>query len=149
MKNLKDIILEKLKIYKNADFLSFTFDDLCKSILRFVDKNISNSSIVYRFDTEYVIKISNLDYFKDNPLIIQDDTPMKWMDRFIKGCKVGMLLLNTNNPQCIVGYTTGRSITLNNSNALDKSFDITEKNFKQIFNIDDLEKLYEILNEDI
>ena len=60
-----------------------------------------------------------------------------------------MILLNTNNPQCIVGYTTGRSITLNNSNALDKSFDITEKNFTQIFNIDDLEKLYEILNEDI
>lgn len=149
MKNLKDIILEKLKIAKNADFLSFTFDDLCKSILRFVDKNISNSSIVYRFDTDHLIKISNLDYFKDNPLIIQDDTPMKWMDRFIKGCKVGMLLLNTNNPQCIVGYTTGRSITLNNSNALDKEFDITEKNFTQIFNIDDLEKLYEILNEGI
>ena len=30
MKNLKDIILEKLKISKNVDFLSFTFDDLCK-----------------------------------------------------------------------------------------------------------------------
>lgn len=149
MKNLKDIILEKLKISKNADFLSFTFDDLCKSILEFVDKNISNSSIVYRFDTDHLIKISNLDYFKDNPLIIQDDTPMKWMDRFIKGCKVGMLLLNTNNPQCIVGYTKDRSITLNNSNALDKEFDITEKNFTQIFNIDDLEKLYEILNEGI
>ena len=38
MKNLKDIILEKLKISKNVDFLSFTFDDLCKSILEFVDK---------------------------------------------------------------------------------------------------------------
>ena len=149
MKNLKDIILEKLKISKNVDFLSFTFDDLCKSILQFVDKNISKSSIVYRFDTEYVIKISNLDYFKDNPLIIQDDASIKWIDRFIKGCKVGMMLLNTNNQQCIVGYTTNRSITLNNSNALDKSFDITEKNFTQIFNIDDLEKLYEILNEDI
>lgn len=60
-----------------------------------------------------------------------------------------MMLLNTNNPQCIVGYTTGRSITFNDSNALDKSFDITEKNFTQTFNIDDLEKLYEILNEDI
>ena len=46
-------------------------------------------------------------------------------------------------------YTTDRSITLNDSNALDKEFDITEKNFKQIFNIDDLEKLYEILNEGI
>ena len=149
MKNLKDIILEKLKISKNADFLSFTFDDLCKSILEFVDKNAHNHSIVSRFDTEYVIKINKLDYFKDNPLIIQDDTSMKWMDRFIKGCKVGMLLLNTNNPQCIVGYTKDRSITLNNSNALDKEFDITEKNFTQIFNIDDLEKLYEILNEGI
>ena len=149
MKNLKDILLEKLKVSKNTNTLSFTFDDLCKSILRFVDKNISNSSIVYRFDTEHVIKISNLDYFKDNPLLIIDDTPMKWSDRFIKGCKVGMILLNTNNPQCIVGYTKDRSITLNNSNALDKSFDITEKNFTQIFNIDDLEKLYEILNEGI
>ena len=149
MKNLKDILLEKLKVSKNTNILSFTFDDLCKSILRFVDKNISKSSIVYRFDTEHVIKISNLDYFKDNPLIIQDDAGIKWIDRFIKGCKVGMMLLNTNNPQCIVGYTTDRSITLNNSNALDKSFDITEKNFTQIFNIDDLEKLYEILNEDI
>ena len=149
MKDLKDILLEKLKVSKNTNILSFTFDDLCKSILRFVDKNIFNSSIVYRFDTEHVIKISNLDYFKDNPLLIIDDTPMKWSDRFIKGCKVGMMLLNTNNQQCIVGYTTNRSITLNNSNALDKSFDITEKNFTQIFNIDDLEKLYEILNEGI
>ena len=149
MKNLKDILLEKLKVSKNTNTLSFTFDDLCKSILQFVDKNISKSSIVYRFDTEYVIKISNLDYFKDNPLLIIDDTPMKWSDRFITGCKVGMMLLNTNNQQCIVGYTTNRSITLNNSNALDKSFDITEKNFTQIFNIDDLEKLYEILNEGI
>ena len=149
MKNLKDILLEKLTVSKNVNYLSFTFDDLCKSILRFVDKNISNSSIVYRFDTEHVIKISNLDYFKDNPLLIIDDTPMKWSDRFIKGCKVGMILLNTNNQQCIVGYTTDRNITLNDSNALDKSFDITEKNFTQIFNIDDLEKLYEILNEDI
>ena len=82
-------------------------------------------------------------------LLIIDNTPIKWIDRFIKGCKVGMILLNTNNPQCIVGYTKDRSITLNNSNALDKSFDITEKNFTQIFNIYDLEKLYEILNEGI
>ena len=149
MNNLKDILLEKLNVSKNTNTLSFTFDDLCKSILQFVDKNISKSSIVYRFDTDYVIKISNLDYFKDNPLLIIDDTPMKWSDRFIKGCKVGMILLNTNNPQCIVGYTTNRSITLNDSNALDKSFDITEKNFTQIFNTDDLEKLYEILNEGI
>ena len=60
-----------------------------------------------------------------------------------------MIYLNTINPQCITIYTTDRSITLNDSNALDKEFDITEKNFKQIFNIDDLEKLYEILNEGI
>ena len=148
MKNLKDIILEKLKISKNVDFLSFTFDDLCKSILEFVDKNAPNSSVAFRLNTEYVIKINRLDYFKDNPLFIIDDTSIKGIDT-LKGCKVGMMLLNTNNQQCIVGYTTNRSITLNNSNALDKSFDITEKNFTQIFNIDDLEKLYEILNEDI
>ena len=148
MKNLKDIILEKLKISKNADFLSFTFDDLCKSILKFVDKNVPNYSIVSRFDTEHVIKINKLDYFKDNPLIIQDDTSIKGIDRF-KGCKVGMIYLNTINPQRIVVYTADRSITLNNSNALDKEFDVTEKNFTQIFNIDDLEKLYEILNEGI
>ena len=148
MKNLKDIILEKLKISKNVDFLSFTFDDLCKSILEFVDKNVSNSSIVNRFDTENVIKINKLDYFKDNPLFIIDDTSIKGIDT-LKGCKVGMIYLNTINPQCITIYTTDRSITLNNSNALDKEFDITEKNFKQIFNIDDLEKLYEILNEGI
>lgn len=148
MKNLKDIILEKLKISKNADFLSFTFDDLCKSIVEFVDKNAANSSIAFRLNTEYVIKMNKLDYFKDNPLFIIDDTSIKGIDT-LKGYKVGMIYLNTINPQCIVGYTKDRSITLNNSNALDKEFDITEKNFKQIFNIDDLEKLYEILNEDI
>ena len=148
MKNLKDIILEKLKISKNVDFLSFTFDDLCKSILEFVDKNAPNSSVAFRLDTEYVIKINRLDYFKDNPLIIIDDTSIKGIDRF-KGCKVGMIYLNTINHQRIVVYTADRSITLNDSNALDKEFDVTEKNFKQIFNIDDLEKLYEILNEGI
>lgn len=149
MKNLKDVILEKLKVTKHtADTLSFTFSELCNSIERFVDKN-APSETARKFAGERVVNIFALDYFKDNPLIIQDDTPIKWIDRFIKGCKVGMMLLNTNNPQCIVGYTTDRSIALNNSNALDKSFDITEKNFTQIFNIDDLEKLYEILNEDI
>lgn len=148
MKNLKDIILEKLKISKNADFLSFTFDDLCKSIVEFVDKNAANSSIAFRLNTEYGIKMNKLDYFKDNPLFIIDDTSIKGIDT-LKGCKVGMIYLNTINPQCIVGYTKDRSITLNNSNALDKEFDITEKNFTQIFNIDDLEKLYEILNEGI
>ena len=61
MKNLKDIILEKLKISKNTDFLSFTFDDLCKSILEFVNKNAPNSSVAFRLDTEYVIKINRLD----------------------------------------------------------------------------------------
>ena len=148
MKNLKDIILEKLKISKNVDFLSFTFDDLCKSILEFVNKNAPNCLVAFRLDTEYVIKINRLDYFKDNPLIIIDDTSIKGIDRF-KGCKVGMIYLNTINPQRIVVYTADRSITLNNSNALDKEFDVTEKNFTQIFNVDDLEKLYEILNEGI
>ena len=148
MKNLKDIILEKLKISKTVDFLSFTFDDLCKSIVEFVDKNIHNHYIVSRFDTEYLIKINKLDYFKDNPLFIIDDTSIKGIDRF-NGCKVGMIYLSTINPHCIAVYTADRSITLNNSNALDKEFDVTEKNFTQIFNIDDLEKLYEILNEGI
>lgn len=131
MKNLKDIILEKLKISKNADFLSFTFDDLCKSIVEFVDKNVPNYSIVSRFDTEHVIKINKLDYFKDNPLFIIDDTPIKGIDT-LKGCKVGMIYLNTINPQCITIYTTNRSITLNNSNALDKEFDITKKIYSNI-----------------
>ena len=128
MKNLKDIILEKLKISKNVDFLSFTFDDLCKSILEFVDKNAPNSSVAFRLNTEYVIKINRLDYLKDNPLFIIDDTSIKGIDT-IKGCKVGMIYLNTINLQCITIYTTDRSITLNNSNALDKEFDVTEKKF--------------------
>lgn len=39
MKNLKDIILEKLKVTKNTtDTLSFTFSELCDSIDRFVIK---------------------------------------------------------------------------------------------------------------
>ena len=101
MKNLKDIILEKLKISKNVDFLSFTFDDLCKSILEFVDKNAPNSSVAFRLDTEYVIKINRLDYFKDNPLFIIDDTLIKGIDT-LKGCKVGMIYLNTINPQMIL-----------------------------------------------
>ena len=131
MKNLKDIILEKVKISKNVDFLSFTFDDLCKSILEFVNKNAPNSSVAFRLDTEYVIKINRLDYFKDNPLFIIDDTSIKGIDT-LKGCKVGMIYLNTINPQCITIYTTNRSITLNNSNALDKEFDITKKIYSNI-----------------
>ena len=103
MKNLKDIILEKLKISKNVDFLSFTFDDLCKSILEFVDKNAPNSSVAFRLNTEYVIKINRLDYFKDNPLFIIDDTSIKGIYT-LKGCKVGMIYLNTINPQCITIY---------------------------------------------
>ena len=51
-------------VSKNIDFLSFTFDDLCKSIVEFVDKNVPNSSIAFRLDTEYVIKMNKLDYFK-------------------------------------------------------------------------------------
>ena len=148
MKNLKDVILEKLKVTKHTtDTLSFTFSELCDSIERFVNKN-APSEKARKFGGECVVNVFALDYFKDNPLIIIDDTSIKGIDT-LKGCKVGMIYLNTINPQCITIYTTDRSITLNNSNALDKEFDITEKNFKQIFNIDDLEKLYEILNEDI
>ena len=40
MKNLKDVILEKLKVTKHTtDTLSFTFSELCDSIERFVNKN--------------------------------------------------------------------------------------------------------------
>ena len=148
MKNLKDILLEKLKVSKNTNTLSFTFDDLCKSILRFVDKNISKSSIVYRFDTEYVIKISTLDYFKDNPLIIQDETPIHSIIKPLQGCKIGTMSANTRTSNHIECYTTGRNITLNNKFVTDVSFDITEKNFSQIFDTFDLETLYEILNEE-
>ena len=147
MKNLKDIIFEKLKVSKNTDVLSFTFDELCDSIERFVNKNLSNGSS-RKFGSEYVVNIFALDYFKDNPLIITDETPLNTMFR-LQGCNIGTISFNTKHPDYITCYTTGRSITINNKFSVDRSFDITEETFSKIFNINDLEKLYEILNEDI
>lgn len=147
MKNLKDIILEKLKVSKNTDTLSFTFDELCDSIVRFVNKNVSNRS-ARKFGTEYVVYIFELDYFKDNPLIITDENPIDSLIKPLEGCKIGTISLNVRTPDHITCFTTGRSITLKNSFIVDTSFDITEETFSQIFNNDDLEKLYEILNEE-
>lgn len=148
MKNLKDIILEKLKVSKNTDTLSFTFGELCDSIVRFVNKNLSNRA-VKKFGLEYVVNIFELDYFKDNPLIIQDETPIHSIIKPLQGCKIGTMSANTKTPNHIECYTTGRNITLNNKFVTDVSFDITEKNFSQIFDTIDLETLYEILNEGI
>ena len=146
MKNLKDIILEKLKVSKNTDTLSFTFSELCDSIVRFVNKHLSNGA-VNKFGTEYVVNIFALDYFKDNPLIIQDETPIHSIIKPLQGCKIGTMSVNTRTSNHIACFTTGRSITLNNKFVVDASFDITEETFSQIFNNDDLETLYEILNE--
>lgn len=146
MKNLKDIIVEKLKVSKNTELLSFTFDDLCESILKFVNKH-SSTNDVYKFGTEYEVKIYKLDYFKDNPLIITNETPLNSMFT-LQGCKIGDMLFNTRYPDHIVCHTTGRSITLKDKFAIDRSIKITEETFSKIFNIDDLEKLYSILNEE-
>lgn len=146
MKNLKDIIVEKLKVSKDVDQLSFTFDELCDSILRFVKTHESKGE-VYKFGTEHVVKIYKLDYFKDNPLIITNETPIRSPFR-LQGCKIGDMLFNTKHQDYITCYTTGRSITLKNTFSVDQSFDITEETFSKIFNIDDLEKLYSILNEE-
>ena len=148
MKNLKDIILEKLKVSKNIDTLSFTFSELCDSIERFVNKNLSNRA-VKKFGLEHVVNISALDYFKDNPLIITDEDPIDSLIKPLKGCKIGTMSLNLKTPDHITCITTGRSITFKNSFIVDTSFDITEKTFSKIFDIDQLEKLYEILNEGI
>lgn len=147
MKNLKDIILEKLKVSKNTDTLSFTFSELYDSIARFVNKNLSNRS-ARKFGTEYVVNVFELDYFKDNPLIIQDETQIHSIIKPLQGCKIGTMSANTRTPNHIECYTTGRNITLNNKFVTDVSFDITEKNFSQIFDTIDLETLYEILNEE-
>ena len=146
MKNLKDIIFEKLKVSKNTDVLSFTFDELYESILRFVNKNLSNGSS-RKFGSEYVVNIFALDYFKDNPLIVTDETPLNSKFR-IQGCKIGTMSINTRTPGHIECFTTGRNITLNNKFVVDVSFDITEETFSKIFNINDLEKLFNILNEE-
>ena len=146
MKNLKDIILEKLKVSKNTDTLSFTFDELCDSIGRFVNKNLSNGTS-RQFGLEHVVNIFALDYFKNNPLIIRNETPLNSKFR-LQGCKIGTMLFNTKHPDYITCFTEGRAITLKDALSMDRSFDITEETFSQIFNNDDLEKLYEILNEE-
>ena len=147
MKNLKDIILEKLKVTKHtADTLSFTFSDLYDSIERFVNKNVP-SETARKFAGERVVYIFALDYFKDNPLIITDETPINSMFKPLKGCKIGTMSLNPKTPDHITCITTGRSITFNNKYMVDRSFDITEKTFSKIFDTDQLETLYEILNE--
>lgn len=147
MKNLKDIILEKLKVSANTESLSFTFSDLCDSIVQFVNKHSSKED-VYKFGTEHEVKIYKLDYFKDNPLIIKDDTHIDALITF-QGCKIGDMLFNTKHPDYITCHTTGRSITLKDKFSVDQSFNITEKTFSKIFNIGDLEKLYSILNEEL
>lgn len=148
MKNLKDIILEKLKVTKHTtDTLSFTFSELCDSIERFVNKN-APSETARKFAGERVVKVFALDYFKDNPLIITDENPIDSLIKPLQGCKIGTICLNVRTPDYITCFTTGRSITFKNSFIVDTSFDITEETFSQIFNNDDLEKLYEILNEE-
>lgn len=148
MKNLKDVILEKLKVTKHTtDTLSFTFSELCDSIERFVNKN-APSETARKFAGERVVKVFALDYFKDNPLIITDENPIDSLIKPLQGCKIGTICLNVRTPDHITCFTTGRSITFKNSFIVDTSFDITEETFSQIFNNDDLEKLYEILNEE-
>ena len=147
MKNLKDIILEKLKVSKYTDTLSFTFSELCDSIVRFVNKN-APSETARKFAGEHVVKVFALDYFKDNPLIITDENPIDSLIKPLQGCKIGTICLNVRTPDYITCFTTGRSITFKNSFIVDTPFDITEETFSQIFNNDDLEKLYEILNEE-
>ena len=149
MKNLKDVILEKLKVTKRTtDTLSFTFSELCDSIERFVNKNAS-SETARKFAGERVIYISALDYFKDNPLIITDEDPIDSLIKPLEGCKIGTISFNVRTPDHINCFTTGRSITLKNKFIVDTSFDITEKTFSKIFDTDQLEILYEILNEGI
>ena len=149
MKNLKDIILEKLKVSKDIDQLSFTFDELCDSILRFANTHVSSGES-YKFGTEYEVKLFKLDYFNDNPLIIKDETPLNSMFK-LQGCRVGTILFNTNIKYSdhISCRTENRSITLKDKFAVDRTFEITEETFSKIFNVDDLEKLYSILNEEV
>ena len=147
MKNLKDVILEKLKVTKHTtDALSFTFSELCDSIERFVNKN-APSETARKFGGECVVNVFALDYFKDNPLIITDENPIDSLIKPLNGCKIGTILFNVRTPDHIVCFTTGRSITLKNKFIVDTSFDITEKTFSKIFDTDQLETLYEILNE--
>jgi hypothetical protein len=147
MRNFKDIIFEKLKVSKNTDFVLFTFNELCDSILRFVNTHTSTGE-AYKFGVEYVVKFYKLDYFGDNPLIIKDEKPIKSMFR-LQGCQIGTMIFNTKYQDHIICHTTNRSITLKDNGSVDQSFEITEETFSQIFNISDLEKLYQILNEEV
>lgn len=147
MKNLKDIILEKLKVSTKTDVLSFTYSELCDSIIRFVNTHTSNG-IAYKYEPEYVVKLYKLDYFEDNPLIISNETPIN--SRFkLQGCQIGTMIFNTKYPDHITCHTTNRSITIKDKFSVDQSFEITEETFSKIFNVSDLEKLYQILNEEV
>ena len=147
MKNLKDIILEKLKVSANTESLSFTFNELCDSILQFVNTHTSTGE-AYKYEPEYVVKFYKLDYFGDNPLIIKDEKPIKSMFR-LQGCQIGTMIFNTKYPDHITCHTTNRSITLKDKFEVDKSFEISEETFNKVFSTDDLEKLYQILNEEV
>jgi hypothetical protein len=93
MRNFKDIIFEKLKVSKNTDFVLFTFNELCDSILRFVNTHTSTGE-AYKFGVEYVVKFYKLDYFGDNPLIIKDEKSINSMFR-LQGCQIGTMIFNT------------------------------------------------------
>lgn len=148
MRNFKDIILEKLKVSANTDTLTFSFSELCDSIIRFVNTHTSTGE-AYKYGPEHVVKFYKLDYFADNPLIITNGTPIPRHKIFpLQGCQIGTMIFNTKYPDHITCHTTNRSITLKDKFALDESFDITEETFSRIFNTSDLEKLYQILNED-
>ena len=146
MKSLSEILLEKLRVSANTELVSFTFNELCDSILRFVNKHTSTGE-AYKYEPEYVVKFYRLDYFGDNPLIIKDEKPIKSMFR-LQGCQIGTMIFNTKYPDHITCHTTNRSITLKDKFEVDKSFEITEETFNKVFSTDDIEKLYEILNEE-
>ena len=146
MKSLSEILLEKLRVSANTELVSFTFNELCDSILRFVNKHTSTGE-AYKYEPEYVVKFYKLDYFGDNPLIIKDEKSIKSMFR-LQGCQIGTMIFNTKYPDHITCHTTNRSITLKDKFEVDKSFEISEETFTKVFNTNDLEKLYEILNEE-
>ena len=149
MRNFKDIILEKLKVSANTDSVSFSFNELCDSIIRFVNTHTSTGE-AYKYSPEHVVNVYKLDYFKDNPLIITNETPIPRHKIFtLQGCQIGTMIFNTKYPDHISCHTTNRSITLKDKFALNESFDITEETFSRIFNPGDLEKLYQILNEEV
>lgn len=66
----------------------------------------------------------------------------------LQGCQIGTMIFNTKYPDHITCHTTNRSITLKDKFEVDKSFEITEETFNKVFSTDDIEKLYEILNEE-